>query len=118
MRNSAFEPINDKTVYRIMSILEKEFASAPSPYQMSERLNMSYSNMSRILSLRLGTSYNALVNSVRIEHAKKLLVLTDGSITDICFDCGFQSSSYFIKTFKNKEGITPLKYREKLREHR
>ena len=105
------EPITDKTVYKIINILEKEFVHAPTPYEMAGLLNMSYSNMSRIINITLGTNYNALLNSIRIENAKKLLVSTDKSITDICFDCGFQSCSYFIKLFKSKVGITPNKYR-------
>lgn len=105
------EPIIDKTAYKIINILEKEYASAPTPYEMAKKLNMSYSNMSRILNIKLGTNYNALLNSIRTENAKKLLVSTDKSITDICFDCGFQNSSYFIKTFKSKVGVTPYQYR-------
>lgn len=105
------EPITDKNIYKIISLLEENFVEAPTAEQMANYLNMSYSNMSRILSERLGTSYNSLLNSIRVENAKKLLLSCDKNITEICFECGFQNSSYFIKIFKNKVGITPLKYR-------
>ncbi len=105
------EPIADKTVYEIINILEQNYSQAPSAYEMARHMNMSYSNMSKILNARLGTNYNSLLTSIRIENAKKLLLSTDRSITQICFDCGFQSSSYFVKTFRQKTGVTPLKFR-------
>ncbi|MCM3039569.1 helix-turn-helix transcriptional regulator [Paenibacillus motobuensis] len=36
------------------------------------------------------------------------------SIQEICLECGFNSSSYFIKVFKKKVGMTPREYRIKL----
>ncbi len=105
------EPITDKNIYKLINFLEENYVEAPTAEQMSKFLNMSYSNMSRIINEKLGTSYNSLLNSIRVENAKKLLLSTNKNITEICFDCGFQNSSYFIKTFKNKVGITPNKYR-------
>lgn len=105
------EPIKDKNVYEIIHILEKDFAVAPSAYEMAEKLGLSYSHMCRILSDKLGTNYNALLNSIRIENAKKLLLTTDKNITEIGFDCGFGDSSYFIKIFRKTVGTTPKKYR-------
>lgn len=105
------EPIKDKNIYEIIHILEKDFATAPTAYEMSEKLGMSYSHMCRILADKLGTNYNALRNSIRIENAKKLLLTTDKNITEIGFDCGFGDSSYFIKMFRKMVGTTPKKYR-------
>ncbi len=105
------EPINDKTVYKIISHLERNFENPPSAEEMARLLNMSYSNMAQILSSKLSCSYNSLLNSIRIENAKKLLAATEKNITEICFECGFENCSYFIKIFKRLVGLTPKKYR-------
>lgn len=105
------EPTTDKTIYKITSFLEKNYSTAPTAEQMAKQLNMSYSNMSRILSTKLGTNYTSLLNSIRIKNAKKLLSVTDKNITEICFECGYENSSYFIKIFKQQTGMTPKKYR-------
>lgn len=105
------EPIRDKIIFEITQILEKNFATAPSAYEMSKKLGISYSHMCHILTDKLGTNYSSLLNSFRIENAKKLLLTTDKNITEIGFDCGFSDSSYFIKMFKRSVGTTPKKYR-------
>ncbi len=105
------EPITDENIYKIVNFLEKHFTDAPTAEEMAKHLNMSYSNMSRIINEKLGTSYNSILNSIKVENAKKLLLSTDKNITEVGFESGFQNSSYFIKTFKERVGITPYKYR-------
>ena len=97
----------EKNIYEIVHFLKRNFAVAPGAEQMAKRLGISYSYMCRILSDNLGTGYCSLLNSVRIENAKKLLLSTDKNITEIGFDCGFGDSSYFIKMFKKTVGVTP-----------
>lgn len=53
------------------------------------------------------------LNYYRIERACESLILSDSSITDIAFDCGFNDVSYFAKTFKKYTETTPLNYRKK-----
>lgn len=51
------------------------------------------------------------LNSHRIERAAHRLLITDDSITDIAYDCGFNDLSYFIKVFKDEKQITPKQFR-------
>ena len=37
------------------------------------------------------------------------------NLTEIAMECGFNSSSYFCKVFKNEKGISPTEYRKQLR---
>jgi AraC family transcriptional regulator, transcriptional activator of pobA len=46
-------------------------------------------------------------------EAKSLLKQTQMSIKEIVYWLGYEDASYFTKHFKNKEGITPLIYRNK-----
>ena len=49
----------------------------------------------------------------RLSNAKKMLLDTDDSISDIALKSGFSSFSYFSKIFKEKEKVTPYKFRKK-----
>ncbi len=51
------------------------------------------------------------LNWFRINMACDKLRGSDQKLSDIAFDCGFNDLSYFIKTFRNYKGVTPLKYR-------
>lgn len=111
-RNITFiEPVKDKYIIEIVQILKNDYLNAPSAGEMAKRIGLSYSHMHRLLSEKLCTSYNELLNSIRIENAQKMLLTTDKSITEIGLDCGFCTSSYFVKMFKKSIGITPTKYR-------
>ena len=53
------------------------------------------------------------LNEYRIEKACQKLRNTDMSVTDIAYTCGFSDLSYFIKTFKNRKGVSPGKFRSR-----
>ena len=46
-----------------------------------------------------------------MRNACRLLANTDMSVTDVCFSCGFESFSNFMRTFKARVGSTPLGFR-------
>lgn len=59
-----------------------------------------------------GISPHEYLSQKRVERAEFLLLSGDKSLTEIAFDCGFSSLSYFICFFKSRKGITPKKFRE------
>lgn len=59
-----------------------------------------------------GTTYVDYLTSVRIEKAKRLLVETDKTITEIAFDLGFNNANYFSNIFRKATGISATEYRK------
>ena len=47
----------------------------------------------------------------RLNLARELMLTTDFTIQQICYDCGFESDSHFIRSFKLEYGITPNNWR-------
>ncbi len=50
------------------------------------------------------------INSLRIEKAKKMLLLGDHKISEIQDMCGFENASYFTALFRRVTGITPSEF--------
>lgn len=50
-------------------------------------------------------------NAIRFDRAKKLLMTTPASITDICFEVGYQSLGTFSSRFKALVGVSPADFR-------
>jgi transcriptional regulator GlxA family with amidase domain len=48
----------------------------------------------------------------RIHMAKNYLTTTSLNVTEIAEKTGFASYTYFIKTFREQTGLSPLKYRK------
>lgn len=67
--------------------------------------------LSALFRQKNGCSLTKFITKERISAAKKLLLSTDQSISEIALQTGFQTSSYFSKQFKHMEHTTPYQYR-------
>jgi len=47
-----------------------------------------------------------------LEKAKSLLLKSELSVTDIAYEVGYESPSYFTKIFRIQNGVSPRKFRE------
>ncbi|MCU7549035.1 AraC family transcriptional regulator [Chitinophagaceae bacterium LB-8] len=63
---------------------------------------------------RTRKTYIDFVNEIRIGHACKLLLTTEQSILDVCFDSGYNSVANFNRQFMKVKGLTPSAYRKEL----
>jgi YesN/AraC family two-component response regulator len=59
-----------------------------------------------------GLVFSEYVTRKRMQKAKKLLLSSDMQIEEISEQVGYQTSKYFIKMFKDIEGVTPSKFRK------
>ena len=76
-------------------------------------LHPDYANA--IFKKAFGCTLSHYVAEERIGQVKRKLILTDMSITQIAFECGFNSISRFNSTFLDICGQTPRRYREQNR---
>ncbi len=75
---------------------------------------MSKSQLYRKTVSLTGLSPNALLKEFRLEKAKELMKKKHYNISQVTFDAGFTSPSYFTKCFKKKYGLLPMNYIELL----
>lgn len=59
----------------------------------------------------IGTTFKKYVLNMRLDYAKKLLIYTDLSITNIALESGFNDFSNFMSLFKKTFSKTPRQYR-------
>jgi AraC-like DNA-binding protein len=69
-------------------------------------------SLSRYFREEMGVSIVAFLNRYRLVQACKLLENTHQSITEIAGEVGFESHSYFTRTFLRDIGVTPTEYRQ------
>lgn len=58
-------------------------------------------------------TFSEYVTRRRIQRAKELLMTTNLPINDIAEESGYKTAKYFIKIFRELEGMTPSAYRKK-----
>lgn len=71
-------------------------------------------HFSRVFKAEIGKTPFEFLLDIKIEKAKGYLRYSDKSITEICFECGFNTISYFTRAFSKKVGLTPTAFREHL----
>jgi len=74
-------------------------------------VNMSDSAFSHFFKRQTSISFITYVNNLRVAKACELLANTQLSASEICYDCGFNNKSNFIRIFTKRKGMTPIEYR-------
>ena len=77
---------------------------------LAEKFSLSKTYLSAYFKRYVGISPVEYLSVMRIARAKRRLE-EGGTITEVCYECGFADVSYFIKRFKSAVGMTPNKYR-------
>ncbi len=80
--------------------------------KMAEMVNLSPGYFSNLFRSEVGMSFSDYLIQVRVENAKTLLRRFDLSVEAISKKCGFNSLAHFSRTFKDRCGLSPLKYRK------
>jgi two-component system response regulator YesN len=73
--------------------------------------HLSISRLAHLFKEQMGITIIDYLTSVRIERAKQLLLATEQSCTEICFQVGYNNQSYFSRTFKDLVGMSPRYFR-------
>lgn len=103
----------DDTAGRVMEQLEQRFSDPDLTEKLlAEEFGFSQEHFSRMIKKEFGQSFVALMTSLRLEHAKKLLLDESLSLEDISQRCGYQNRKYFFRVFKKHTGRTPAEYRK------
>src|SRR6056297_775933 len=66
----------------------------------------------RFFKEKSGKSLSQFVNEMRIAYACRLIIEGNHSISQVCFESGFNNLSNFNRTFKRQTGFTPTAYFE------
>lgn len=78
---------------------------------LAEMTGISSYHFLRLFKKSMNESPLQYIIRARMEIAKKLLLQSDLSITEIALEVGYDSISHFINLFKRHTGITPARYR-------
>lgn len=79
--------------------------------QRAHALGLTERALENAFKLKLGSTVKIYILQQRVEKAKQLLLATMQTITDIAMEVGYSDPSYFIRVFKQTEGVTPGRYR-------
>ncbi|PJJ67052.1 AraC family transcriptional regulator [Chryseobacterium geocarposphaerae] len=103
---------DNERINHIFNFVKDHFKEQISLEQISDLANMKVPSFCRYFKKITNKTFTQFVNEYRITHSLKLLAEQPLSITDVCFESGFNNFSYFNKTFKEYTGKSPSQYRK------
>ncbi len=93
---------------KITAIIEEHISNEQfGVSQLAEATNMSRSNLLRKVKKLSGLSVSQFIRQVRLKRAMELLKDGNSTISEVTFEVGFNSTSYFIKCFREHYGYPP-----------
>src|SRR6056297_300105 len=75
--------------------------------ELAEAMHMSRSNLLRKIKKQTQLSASQFIRQVRLKEAMKLLKEDSSTVSEISYQVGFGSTSYFIKCFREQYGYSP-----------
>ena len=102
-----------RQVRRAIAYIHANYAEPISRRGIAGHLGLHMDPLSRYFSEEMGVSIVTFLNRYRLVQACKLLESTHQSITEIAGEVGFESHSYFTRTFLRDIGVSPTEYRQR-----
>jgi len=97
---------------RIYNFIDQNYQQKIEVEEVANLSNLSKSAFCRYFKKITRLTFIEFLNHYRINQAQKLLLL-DKNVTEACFESGFESLSYFNRTFKRVTGENPLSFKKK-----
>ena len=100
-----------RAVERVITDARERLCEPISLQDMSRVAYVSPFHFNRVFHQITGLPPNKFISAMRLDEAKRLLLNTNLSITDICFDVGYNSLSTFTRRFTERVGLGPREFR-------
>ncbi|NER12075.1 helix-turn-helix domain-containing protein [Leptobacterium flavescens] len=106
-----FNEIYTGTKANIESIMLKNFQYDLKIEDFAKLCGRSLSAFKRDFKNCFNNTPSRWLNDKRLEYAKTLLIGSDLSISEVCYESGFKNTSHFTRAFKQKYQSTPRQFK-------
>jgi AraC-like DNA-binding protein len=111
--SNLLEEAESDRMNKVHAYVMKNFREKISQDEVAAIANMSPSSFSRYFKMHANKTFSDFLTEIRIGYACKLLVEKKVSISDACYECGFNTLSNFNRQFREVTHHSPLQYRKK-----
>lgn len=102
----------ERPIAAITRYLQEHLGEEISLNLLADEFHLNPQYISQLFKNEIGVNFFTYLTNIRMEKAKKLLLATAASITEIAEQVGYGDYRVFTKAFKKAEGVTPSQYRK------
>ncbi|WP_078553716.1 response regulator transcription factor [Bacillus alkalicellulosilyticus] len=99
-------------VKKALTYIDENIKERLTLQRVADYIHLNSSYFSVLFKEQTSLTFSEYVTRRRLLVAKKLLYQTQMSVAEIAEEVGYHTSKYFIKMFKDYEGVTPSQYRK------
>jgi AraC-like DNA-binding protein len=103
---------DSRRIGKVQGYINEHYRENITLCQLAEMVGMTPGSFSRFFKLHTGKSPIDYIIDTRLGSASRLLVDSSQTITEICFECGFNNISNFNRIFRKNKTCTPKEFRE------
>lgn len=107
-------PAHMELLLSVQKYMNEHFREPISLQDAADAHFISRFHLSRIFRETTGYHFKEYLTLLRMNEARRLLAATSLPVAAVGEECGYPDVNHFIRTFREHEGISPLKYRKKL----
>jgi AraC-like DNA-binding protein len=109
--STLFSDLYSHRYVTISEVLKSHVHSALSINELSNLAGLSLSTFKREFKKQFKDTPSNYLKDKRLEKTKELLLTTELSITEICYEAGFKDIAHFSRSFKKKYKVSPSGFR-------
>lgn len=98
---------------KVITHLHENFAERLSSDELAEMAGLSVSHFERRFRHAFGSSPRQYLVRIRVEHAARMLLETDKTVSEVAHECGFYDHAHFSRSFRRIMQSSPSEYRSR-----
>ncbi|HEY5037773.1 MAG TPA: AraC family transcriptional regulator, partial [bacterium] len=103
----------DHSLEKAREYMDRHFRESLPIVYLAKMAGVSVSTFSRRFKKATGVGLETYLQNLRLEESRRLLKTGNLPVSQIAKGCGFKATSYFIRLFRKKNGLSPQRYRQK-----
>ena len=104
---------NPKTIIRrVYAYMEKNYYKSLKLEAIAKIFNYNNAYLGKLFRLESGDSFNNILDQIRIDNAKRLLMETDLKVYQVAMKVGYSNVDYFHIKFKKYAGVSPKEFKK------
>lgn len=106
------ENTRSRRIKKVIDYIKENYQKPIKIKEMADMVNMSETAFSHFFKTRTQRSFTDYLTDFRVGYSSRMLMESEKSIAEICFECGFNNISNYNRIFKKKKGCTPSEFKK------
>lgn len=101
----------NSTVQKIRFYMINHFRTGVTLDDVASYVNLTPTYVSALFKKEMNQNFKTYLDELRFSYARKLLLYSDLTVTEVCGESGFEDYPNFIRRFRKYYGVTPTQLR-------